>query len=1063
MLLNPYVSGNPLKDAEKFFGREDIIREVMHMLRHPDEKAIVLYGQRRIGKTSILLQLIQRLTTEGQFSPVFFDLQDRASSSLSDVLYKLAQTVNASLKLPMPDPDRFDEHGSYFQMEFLPEATRHAAPGGLVILFDEFDVMDTPKKGQAAQAFFPYLRNCLTDLKLVQFVFVIGRRPEELSTDTLSTFKGIRAARVSLLDHTATLALVRQSETKGSLFWSDAAIERVWDWTHGHTYCAQLICSVVWENMQEKSNSAQNPKVQPDDVDQAIPEALRNGANAFHWIWDGLPPAERVVMAAMAEVDDESINQSDIEEVLNKSGVRLIVRELKLAPATLVDWELLVPSNGGYRFSVPLLRQWVKINRPLIRTKEELDRLDPLAENLFQAGQSFYSLSQTTDAVAQLRQALTVNPNHLKSRLLLGRILLEQGGPDNIREASQILDEAYNYDPGAAVSDLVKTLLALSDLQEDEESRLQLYERILTIQPGQPTAIERRAKIYQARKQYWRELGEQALSQGDFSNAIQAFEKAGDSERIEQVRMAEHLHWIEQGELALKNNNFDKAEELFRLAKDQERLQKVVEQRDQLWITKQLSEAKLADQREDWDSLLATCTAILERVPAQESAQKLVEKARLEIDLAQRYEKGVELMAKGQIEKAQAAFVEIINIRPGYREATHYLDDIVSGGYQAQLPMKNWLRKAGLVVVAGIIQYIIYQIISIVFGFSFSRNFIILSLLPAVVTYLLVDKIRSGKARLKSISSQIPVWRTLPFWMQATFVRFVGPVVILFIIFLVIVMGFQSANGYLYYSQLIVDFLLYSLIPTGGAFLGIRLIWKRVVSGPKVRKFVTKASIPTEVQFSNTREVTVSPTPGEVMGSRAVKVPRVMAWIILTAFIFLISALIIFLVFFREFGSLTSFLVFLGLTSAITFFSFRILKRSRLADKVPVTIGWITLSVLIFSISSILIFLILSLNQYSNIDIKILSSLVLGLAITYSLVRTIRRSRFAVNVPIAMGWFYLAFIFFSIAFIVLIFFPPFTSMINDAPSSLLIIAGLSAAIAFFSTRAIWIKQKKKEN
>ena len=306
-----------------------------------------------------------------------------------------------------------------------------------MILFDEFDVMDSPQKGQAAQAFFPYLRGCLVLLERVKFVFVIGRRPEELSTDTLSTFKGIRAAKVSLLDRAATEAVIRQSETRGSLRWSDAAVEKVWSWTQGHTYCTQLVCSVVWEQLQETQNGTEAATAQAEDVERAVPEALKHGANAFHWIWDGLPPAERVVMAAMSEVKTAVISQDAIEEVLNRSGVRLVVRELKLAPATLVEWELLKPVEGGFCFAVPLLREWVRSNRPLMRTKEELDRLDPLAENLFRAGQSFYSMSKPAEAAAQLRQALTVNPNHLKSRLLLGRVLLEQGGAGPVQESVQ--------------------------------------------------------------------------------------------------------------------------------------------------------------------------------------------------------------------------------------------------------------------------------------------------------------------------------------------------------------------------------------------------------------------------------------------------------------------------------------------------------------------------------------------------------------------------------------------------------------------------------------------------
>ena len=55
--LNPYVAGNPVSDSPAFVGRADVLREVLRVLRRPQDNAIVLYGQRRIGKTSILQHL----------------------------------------------------------------------------------------------------------------------------------------------------------------------------------------------------------------------------------------------------------------------------------------------------------------------------------------------------------------------------------------------------------------------------------------------------------------------------------------------------------------------------------------------------------------------------------------------------------------------------------------------------------------------------------------------------------------------------------------------------------------------------------------------------------------------------------------------------------------------------------------------------------------------------------------------------------------------------------------------------------------------------------------------
>ena len=86
VLSNPYIAGNPLRGEAVFIGRMDLLREVQSLLRRPKSNAIVLYGQRRIGKTSILFELEQKLAETGQYLPVYFDLHDKSDLSLPDIL-----------------------------------------------------------------------------------------------------------------------------------------------------------------------------------------------------------------------------------------------------------------------------------------------------------------------------------------------------------------------------------------------------------------------------------------------------------------------------------------------------------------------------------------------------------------------------------------------------------------------------------------------------------------------------------------------------------------------------------------------------------------------------------------------------------------------------------------------------------------------------------------------------------------------------------------------------------------------------------------------------------------
>lgn len=48
---NPYQIGDPITDPNKFFGREPEFRRINDGLQN-NEQLILLYGQRRIGKSS---------------------------------------------------------------------------------------------------------------------------------------------------------------------------------------------------------------------------------------------------------------------------------------------------------------------------------------------------------------------------------------------------------------------------------------------------------------------------------------------------------------------------------------------------------------------------------------------------------------------------------------------------------------------------------------------------------------------------------------------------------------------------------------------------------------------------------------------------------------------------------------------------------------------------------------------------------------------------------------------------------------------------------------------------
>ncbi len=632
---NPYIAGNPVGDTPSFVGRSDVLREVLRVLHHAQNNAIVLYGQRRIGKTSVLQALQTQLPKQGTYQPVFFDLQDKAKWPLERVLRELARTISHALGQAAPDLGHSPEIN--FRQVWLPQLlqTLYAdAPlahpeTSLVILFDEFDVLAEPEAEQAGAALFPYLRELLMiDSNCLNFVFVIGRNIDDLTNIALSLFKATPSKRVSLLSREDTIDLIRLAESNQSLQWSDIVVETVWQLTCGHPFLTQHLCQNIWENLHDEVLESP-PKVQLRDVEAAIPDILDASRNTLEWLWDGLPPAERVVASALAEAGAGIITETQLEHLLYESGVRVVIRELQNAPQLLQDWDLIEPAEGGYRFRVELLRRWIAKYKPLHRVQDELDRVEPVADNLYKASLGLYRSSQLEAALPIMRQAVALNPNHVGANQLLADILLAQSQP---LEAHDILERLYQYQPAAARHRLIQALLALTQLNEDKNEKLKWYEEILELDADQPEAKSGWQAIWQLR-------GDNAYQAGDLETALAIYQKIDLDDKVAEIQKK------------LRNHEFEMRLHRLKETEQAEQYNKALEQVQYL-------AQEFADKR-DW-------TNDLERLQQK-------------THLIQWYQEAKRSLENNDRETAQNLLVQVITLEPKYEEATLYLHWAVTG------------------------------------------------------------------------------------------------------------------------------------------------------------------------------------------------------------------------------------------------------------------------------------------------------------------------------------------------------------------------------------------------
>jgi hypothetical protein len=148
MNTNPFTFGNPIKDPARFHGRKVEIRQIVNRLLSSAHESTSIVGERRIGKTSLLLYLAHPKVAESlgltpdKFCLVYVDFQGLTDITpqrfWQRVLKKMSRSVcDESLK---PSIEKLSERSEFdlFDLEDLFQASQDK---GLttVLMMDEFE------------------------------------------------------------------------------------------------------------------------------------------------------------------------------------------------------------------------------------------------------------------------------------------------------------------------------------------------------------------------------------------------------------------------------------------------------------------------------------------------------------------------------------------------------------------------------------------------------------------------------------------------------------------------------------------------------------------------------------------------------------------------------------------------------------------------------------------------------------------------------------------------------------------------------------------------------------
>ena len=375
-IANPYMPGTPLRhNSPIFVGRKRLFNFIAENIGQETQRnVLMLIGQRRTGKTSVLLRLDQHLPPT--LLPVYIDCQSLGvvpgmPALLHDLAWLIADALaNRDIDITVPEAESWQENPTgHFRRQFLPQVLAQLPDNTtLVLVFDEFEAIEQLVSDKILPpTIFPYLRHMMQHSDQLGFIFVGTSRLEEMSADYWSVLFNIALyQKIGYLRDESAIELITRPVAP-NLVYDDLALDKILRVTAGHPYFVQLVCYTLIK----RANSQHAAYVTISDVNAALDEMLRLGEVHFAFLWQRSSFTERAILTAVSHLldPDRPFHAAQAAQQLESYNIHLDPHDVTLALNTLVERDIMreFSEQGStlYQLKIGLVGLWVAKNKSL--------------------------------------------------------------------------------------------------------------------------------------------------------------------------------------------------------------------------------------------------------------------------------------------------------------------------------------------------------------------------------------------------------------------------------------------------------------------------------------------------------------------------------------------------------------------------------------------------------------------------------------------------------------------------------------------------------------------------
>jgi uncharacterized protein len=342
-----FVAGVPLTSADEslFVGRRNLARLLDQDLAAERPVPLVLVGQRRMGK-STLLNFLPRLLGTGT-RVVRLDFQGISGHPLRGEPHRwLAADVAATLAREGIETQPLEAAPWGATLDWLTalEEPLTTANRRLLIALDEVEGLERGiREGWGDPAFLDFLRAAGDRLRRIRFLLVTAHPFSRLGPHWSDRLISAQTRRIEPLAEEEARTLLTRPVAGFPDIYPPGGVERLLGETACHPYLLQLTAY----DLTRRLNEAGCLKATDDDLTAALDQALEEN-NLFQNLWDDLAVAEQRLMAALARGERLLEAAGESSETLNKAR-RDLARE-----------QLIRQGAEGWQVAVPLFARWIR-------------------------------------------------------------------------------------------------------------------------------------------------------------------------------------------------------------------------------------------------------------------------------------------------------------------------------------------------------------------------------------------------------------------------------------------------------------------------------------------------------------------------------------------------------------------------------------------------------------------------------------------------------------------------------------------------------------------------------